>query len=69
MSLIDICGCFPKEFFFVVEMRRVLNEAENCFLILHIYICIQALNMRFKAKLCQLEILTIMSGVLGGAAD
>ena len=63
--LIDSCGYFPKEFFFVVETQRVLNEAENYFLILHLYI----LNICFKAKLSQLEILIIMSGVRGGAAD
>jgi len=38
--LIDSCGYFPNEFFFVVEKRRVLNETENYFLIFYIYIYI-----------------------------
>jgi hypothetical protein len=65
--LIDSCRYFPKEFFFVVETRRFLNEAENYFLILHIYLYL--LNICFKTKLSQLEILIMKSGLRSGAAD
>jgi len=37
--LIDSCGYFPKEIFFVVETRRVLNETEHYFLILRVFFC------------------------------
>jgi len=50
--LIDSCGYFPNEFFFVVDTRRVMNETENYFLMLYIYIYIYIhINYTLQGKI------------------